>query len=88
MPERRDAFLKLVEAERVRQVSLPGSEYDIRNNPNDWVAIASHYLTEEVRRGGVIPDADAYAASLVKAAAVIAAAYEHIEIMQNRVALV
>jgi hypothetical protein len=84
MSERRDEFLKRVEAERVRQRELAGSEYDLRNTPNDWVAIAGHYLSEEVRRGASVPEASAFEDALVKAAAVMAAAFEHIEIMQNR----
>lgn len=87
MSERRDAFLKLVEAERLRNSSLPGSEYDLRKDPSDWAVLAGHYLFEEARRGHIVPEADAFAESLVKAAAVIVAAYEHIEVMQNRDAL-
>lgn len=48
---RRADLLARMEAERARQFNLPGSEYDVRNTPNDWVAIATHYLNEEVRRG-------------------------------------
>ena len=64
-------------AERTRHFNLPGSELDVRNTPNDWVAIATHYLGETVRRGGNIPDSDDFVDSLVKAAAVILAALEH-----------
>lgn len=73
-----------VRQERERQFNLPGSEYDVRNSPNDWAAIAMHYLAEEVRRGGRVPDADDYIDSLVKAAAVIRAALEHVPAMRSR----
>lgn len=84
MSARRHAFLRAVEAERHRQRDLPGSELDIRNAPNEWAAIAAHYLFEEVRRGGYIPEAEAFEDALVKAAAVISAAYEHVEVMKGR----
>lgn len=84
MSERRTDFLARVEAERVRQVNLPGSEFDIRNGPNDWTAIAMHYLAEEVRRGATVPNSGDFETALVKAAAVMAAAYEHVTVMENK----
>lgn len=81
--QRRADFLKLVEDERLRQLSLPGSEFDVRNTPNDWIAIAAHYLTDEVRRGGGTPYSVDLERALVKAAAVILAAYEHVELMTD-----
>lgn len=84
MSERRADFLAKVEAERIRQVNMPGSEYDIRNGPNDWAAIAMHYLADEVRRGANVPKAGDFEDALVKAAAVIAAAYEHVSVMENK----
>lgn len=84
MTARRATFLAAVEAERIRQRGLPGSELDVANTPNEWVAIIGHYLTEEVRRGGFVPEATSFEEALVKAAAVITAAYEHVEMMQSR----
>jgi hypothetical protein len=72
-----DDSVAAIIAERTRQFNLPGSELDVRNTPNDWAAIAAHYLSETVRRGGNIPDSDDFVDSLVKAAAVILAALEH-----------
>jgi hypothetical protein len=84
MSERRDAFLRAVEAQRLRQLDLPGSELDVKNTPNEWVAIIGHYLHEEVRRGGYVPEVSAFEDALEKAAAVIAAAYEHVAVMKAR----
>lgn len=81
--ERRAALLSAVASERERQADLPGREWDIRNGPNDWIAIAARYLGEEARRAGHVPSRDAYEASLIKAAAVILAALEHGEVMQR-----
>lgn len=79
----RAELLARIEAERVRQVDLPGSEYDVRNTPNDWAAIAMHYLSEEVRRAGSVPIREDYEEALVKAGAVILAALEHAEHMEK-----
>lgn len=84
MSARRSDMLARIEAERVRQVNLPGSELDARNTPNDWVAIASHYLNEEVRRGGSLPDRQDYEDGLIKAAAVVLAALEHMDVMASK----
>lgn len=72
-----------IEAERARQIDLPGSEMDVRNTPNEWTAIVAHYVTEEVRRGGHKPSRAAFENSLVKAAAVILAALENGDSMQS-----
>ena len=77
----RAELLAQIDAERRRQFDLPGSEYDVRNTPNDWVAIAMHYLSQDVRRGGTVPEREAFEDSLVKAGAVILAALEHAERM-------
>jgi hypothetical protein len=83
MSDRRDEIIRLILEERNRQFMLPGSEWDQRNTPNDWVAIATHYLSEEVRRGGSRPFKDDYEASLLKAAAVIIAALEKTDMMYH-----
>ncbi|RYF14863.1 MAG: hypothetical protein EOO77_13865 [Oxalobacteraceae bacterium] len=76
-------LLNRIDSERLRQFNLPGSEYDQRNTPNDWVAIAMHYLSEDVRRGGTMPDRAAFEDSLIKAGAVILAALEHTDQMER-----
>lgn len=79
----RQHFLNRIAAERARQIDLPGSEADVRNTPNEWAAIASHYLTQEVRRGGYTPDRETFEDTFVKAAAVILAALEYGSVMQS-----
>ena len=74
-----DKLLEEVKIERQRQIDLPGSEYDLVNNVNDWVAIASHYLTQDCTRKGMIPIRQDFHDSLIKACAVIVAALEYEE---------
>jgi hypothetical protein len=76
--EVRKQILFSVMEERIRQIDLPGSEWDLKNTPNDWIAIASHYLSEATRRNGVVPNKDDFQESLTKSAAVILAALENI----------
>lgn len=83
----RAEYLSRIDAERLRQFNLPGSEFDARNTPNDWCAIAMHYLSAEVRRGGTVPTSADFEDSLIKAGAVILAALEHLEVMENKEAL-
>ncbi len=80
----RAEILSSVQTERERQFDLPGSEFDMRNTPSDWVALAAHYLCSEVRRGGRPPEADAFEDHLIKAAAILLAAIEHIPQMRER----
>jgi hypothetical protein len=81
---RREIIMRSILSERGRQFNLPGSEWDSRNTPNDWIAIATHYLSEEARRGLRNPPAvDTYEAALVKAAAVIIAGLEHVDVMKR-----
>jgi hypothetical protein len=68
--------------ERARQIDLPGREYDVSNTPNDWAAIISRYVSEEVRRGQTKPSRKNYEDSLIKAAAIILAALEHCPLME------
>ena len=79
----RKALLERIENERARQLDVPGSENDVRNTPNEWMAIAAHYLTEDVRRGGYVPHRQMFEDSLIKAAAVILAALENANSMEN-----
>jgi hypothetical protein len=83
MPSRAD-ILAQIEAERERQFNLPGSEWDIDNTPNEWVAIAGHYLFEQVRRGSNPPAREEFADSLVKTAALVIAALEAIPVMDEK----
>ena len=84
MSSRLEILLQKIRDERQRQFDLPGSEWDARNTPGDWVAIATHYLSNEVRRNGVAPTQEDFEDNLVKAAAVIIAALEHTGQMRER----
>lgn len=79
-----EIIINRIREERARQSDLPGSEWDAKNTPGDWVAIVSHYVSEEVRRNGMVPSREAFEDSLIKAAAVILAALEHTDLMKDR----
>ena len=83
MSDRRSFYVGRILSERERQNDLPGAEFDVRNTPNDWASIVLHYVAEEVRRGGVQPGEAMFEDNLVKAAAVILAALEHLESMKE-----
>lgn len=72
-----DTIVDEIREERQRQYNLPGSEWDLKNSPNDWIAIAGHYLTDSAKRKGQDPDMSDWHKNMVKAAAVIIAALEH-----------
>ncbi|NJO62882.1 MAG: hypothetical protein HC836_33075 [Richelia sp. RM2_1_2] len=78
----RETILDKITKERERQYQLPGSEFDMKNGPNDWVAIASKYLSEGSRFGGVTPSKEDFDDALIKAAALIVAALEHSDHMK------
>ena len=80
---KREDFIKRIDEERERQYELPGSEFDMNNGPNDWVAIASRYLSEGARSRGITPSQSEFEDSMVKAAAVILAALDHSEHMKK-----
>jgi len=84
MTDIRENLLARIRAERERQLELPGSEWDERNSPNDWVALIAHYVGDEVRRNGQTPNREAFEDALVKAAAVILAALEHTDAMTQK----
>lgn len=84
MGERLESLIERVRQERQRQLDLPGSEWDRKNTPGDWIAIVSHYVAQEVRRNGVVPSREEFEDNLIKAAAVIFAALEYAEVMENR----
>lgn len=79
----RQELLDRIEKERLRQLDIPGSEFDLTNTPNEWAAIAAHYLTEDVRRGGYKPTRESFEDSFIKAAAVILAALECSQTMEE-----
>ncbi len=86
-----DVFLSQIETERVRQKTLPGSEWDAKNTVNDWIAIAGHYLSEPAKRSssqsfsrGFAITQKEFEDSLVKAAAVILAALEYSDTLKAR----
>jgi hypothetical protein len=72
-----DDILAKVKQERLRQQSLPGSEYDLTYSSNDWIAIVIHYLAQDVNRKGIKPEREVFRDNLIKAAAIIVAALEH-----------
>lgn len=76
--------MERIRAERQRQADLPGSEWDAKNAPGDWVAMITHYVSAEVRRNGLVPETEEFEDNLVKAAAVILAALENVEVMKAR----
>lgn len=73
----RKQILERINQERTRQESLPGSEYDQKHTRNDWIAIATMYLSRAASRKQIPVTAEEYRDSLIKAAAVILAALEH-----------
>jgi hypothetical protein len=77
-------FIDLIYKERERYFNLPGAEWDGKNNPNDWVAKAAKYLLRNVGTGISKPSVAEFQDDLIKSAAVILAALEHIELMKNR----
>lgn len=79
-----DNLLERIRAERQRHADLPGSEWDAKNTPGDWAAIVAHYISSEVRRNGIVPEAAEFEDNMVKAAAVILAALEHLDVMKGR----
>jgi hypothetical protein len=83
MSQRRQEIVDLILSERERHFNLPGSEWDEKNSPNDWIAISATYLTSGSSRKHTKPLADDFEADMVKAAAVILAALEHISSMRD-----
>lgn len=77
-------YALLLKAERERNKTLPGAEFDATNGPNDWVAIVSKYVSEKSQCKGIIPQAEDFEDSFIKAGAIIIAALEHIEHMKEK----
>jgi hypothetical protein len=84
MQDKVQSLIARIISERERQKTLPGSEWDSKNSVNDWIAIASHYLSQQakrkgstrINRGGTVSQND-FEDDLIKAAAVILAALEY-----------
>jgi hypothetical protein len=74
-------LVKKILAEHERHSDLSGSEFDLTNGPNDWVAIITKCLAEGVRSRGIMPSAEEFEASMIKAAAVIFTALDHTDWM-------
>ena len=83
--DKRSSIIERIKNEREKQVENPGSEFDANNSPNDWIAIATYYLTQETRRATMLdaPSSSEFEHELIKAAAVIVAALEHTELMKE-----
>ena len=83
---KRSEILEDILKERERQVELSGSEYDVNNSPNERIAIASYYLSQNTRRATMLtpPSSDDFKNDFIKAAAVILAALEHLESMKDK----
>lgn len=81
-PNRKELVEKII-AERERQLNLPGAEWDVKNSPNDWGAIAASYCLSSTSRKYTNPTSTDFEDDLIKAAAVILAALENIPNMKN-----
>lgn len=79
-----DEILEKIRLERIRQYDLPGSEWDAKLSPGEWVALVSHYVSEEVKRNGQTPKASDFEDAMIKAAAVIIASLENLNKMKDR----
>jgi hypothetical protein len=79
MTPSRENILGEISGERDRQYNLPGSEYDQLHGMNDWIAIAAQYLTRCADKKHTKSDPIEQRGSLIKAAAVIVAAIEHLD---------
>ena len=75
----RQIILNEISGERDRQYNLPGSEYDQNHTMNDWIALATAYLSRSVTRKHIKSDYEEQRQSLIKSAAVIVAALEHLD---------
>jgi len=79
MVTNRQRILEEISEERDLQFNLPGSEYDQKHSMNDWIAISTQYLTRSADRKHIKIDISEQRQSLIKAAAVIVAALEHMD---------
>ena len=79
MNNKRQKILDDISVERDRQYQLPGSEYDQKHSINDWIAITAQYLGRCAHRKHLPNTVGDQRDSLIKAAAVIVAALEHLD---------
>jgi hypothetical protein len=75
----RQKILDDITTERDRQYQLPGSEYDQKHSINDWIAISTQYIGRCAQRKHLPTSIEDQRDSLIKAAAVIVAALEHLD---------
>ena len=82
---KRSEILEDILKERERQVGLSGSEYDVNNSPNDWIAIASYYLSQNTGEQLCLPLPSSDDFNMIsQSTAVILAALEHLESMKDK----
>lgn len=81
--QKRNQIVDKILAERARHFNLPGSEWDAKRDPNDWLAIAGAYLFRATSTKNQKVEAGEFEDNCVKAAAVILAAIEHIDNMKD-----
>lgn len=79
----REEIISSILSEREKHKTLHGSEWDANNSPNDWISLICHYASVEIKRKGVKPEKDFFIDSLIKCSAVIIAALENIQKMQD-----
>ena len=84
MTDNRQELINRILAERDRQFNLPGAEWDAKNTPNDWMAIASSYCLSSTARKHTTPDGEEFTDDLITAAAVILAALENVPGMTEK----
>lgn len=72
-------ILEEISQERDRQYNLPGSEYDVKHTVNDWVAIATQYLSRNATRKHQSISSEDQRDNFIKTAAIILAAVEHFD---------
>lgn len=72
-------ILEEISQERDRQYNLPGSEYDVKHTVNDWVAIATQYLSRNATRKHQSISSEDQRDNFIKTAAIILAAVEHLD---------
>jgi hypothetical protein len=79
----RQEIVDRILSERERNFNLPGSEWDMKNTPNDWISIATSYLSSASSRKHTLPAGNDFEEELIKSAAVILAALEYVNSMRN-----
>ena len=83
MSKLRQDYIQRINSEREKQCDLPGSEWDMKNTPNDWIAITSYYCSQAAGRKHMSQSVEDFEEDMIKAAAVILAALEHTAIMKK-----